>query len=360
MSGDRRFHITGSRTPRPSSGRTIFCDGGRDESYRDETDLELSHWIPNATPAHLDASTSTEIGLEYLEGGSDGGYDLVVNNHVDVDGVLSVYVLLHEELALANRTVLVETAEIGDFWGWGERPAQALFQSLTLLLDELEATETDRQEVYTRAFERVTAILEGAPTPEAEPGLEALSRSVQHLDDGAIERTAVHPRFVHHAIPRELAERDLEAALRVPPFNAPLSSESLLLPQARARLDLEAVQLISVEAPGGAAGWYHDLWFPGYAWAHAPRLWSPPGLVSTGSSNVHHLDHEGLARAARGLAERETGPGDWVLAHQLSPFAGLAHRGFPVVLSFVSGGGPRPSRLPPSTVVDLLAPALAG
>ena len=51
------LYITRSRHPRPAATRVAFCDGGVDASYRDGMDIELSHWIPNRTPAAFKASS---------------------------------------------------------------------------------------------------------------------------------------------------------------------------------------------------------------------------------------------------------------------------------------------------------------
>ena len=81
-------------------------------------DLELSHWVPNRTPAKFKADTSTEICMNFVASG-DLDYDLVVNNHADVDGLLSVFTLLHPATALAHRPTIVSAAQMGDFWGMG-------------------------------------------------------------------------------------------------------------------------------------------------------------------------------------------------------------------------------------------------
>jgi len=35
---------------RPESRRTVFADGTSESGFREGTDVELSHWIPNRTP----------------------------------------------------------------------------------------------------------------------------------------------------------------------------------------------------------------------------------------------------------------------------------------------------------------------
>lgn len=320
-----KFHIAGSSTPRPPARSVIYCDGGTDAQYREGVDLELSHWIPNATPARFKADTSTEIALSFVAAGG-GDHDLVVNNHVDVDGLLAVFTLVHGASVLPHRATLAQTAAMGDFWAWGEPDAQALFQSVTLLLRKLQAAKTDAREIYEQGFAHVRAHLAGdARASDADAGLAALRDSIARIESGDITRRVLGERFAHYIIPRRLAEPDLARALRVPGFNAPLSSDTLLLPQARARFDRERVHLVSVEAAGG---WHHDLWYPGYSWAETPHSWRPPGLRALEDSNEYAFDHPALTAA---VAELPAGP--WTLATHLTPFSTLKGRGFPVVLS---------------------------
>lgn len=347
----RAFHIEGSEKPRPVARAVIYCDGGTDDLFRAGIDLQLSHWIPNDTPVRFKADTSTEICLNFVASGEQG-FDLVVNNHADVDGVLAVFTLVTGPWALAHRRTLTQAAEMGDFWGWGDPPAQMLFQTLSLLIRKLQWEKADATTLYRRSFEHVFSVLCGEWSLHEDPGVAALRESVALVERGDVARTAVGDRFAHYVIPRRLAGNDLPRALRVPRFNAPLSSECLLWPQARARLDRERVHLVSVEAE---AGWYHDLWYPGYAWADTPRSWRPAGLAAQGDSNEYLLSHAPLADAVGGIARLERAPGKWKLARRLTPFSSLEGRGFPVVLSFLAGGAPAASSLEPGLVAGRLA-----
>ena len=81
--------------------------------------VHLSHWEGNETPVELKADTSTEIAL-YLVASPRAesftkGIDLVTNNHFDTDGVLSCWVVLTGERALAHKDLLISAAEAGDF-----------------------------------------------------------------------------------------------------------------------------------------------------------------------------------------------------------------------------------------------------
>jgi hypothetical protein len=348
-----QIHIEDGRSSRPPARRAIYCDGSHDAAFRDGVDIELSHWIPNRTPPRYRADTSTAICAAFVaDAGRDRGFELAINNHLDVDGVLALYVVARGAAVLAERETLVQAAEIGDFWGCGEAPAQALFEALVAILRGPERVHEAGTSMALRCFARIDAVLAGAPVPEAVAGMQALAAARARIDGGAVERTPHGRRFVHYRVPQRLAEAELADWLVVQPFGQSLASAGLLAPQARARLDGERVQLLSVES---AAGTYHDLWYPGYAWAETPQRWRLPGLAHAGSSNEHTLDFEPLRAAARDLAADERGRGEWRVATTLTPFDALAGRGFPVVMSFVDGNRPAPSSIPARDVAARLA-----
>lgn len=349
------LYLCGSRHPRPAARRVVFCDGSADTSFRNGVDLELSHWIPNRTPAAYRASSSTEICMRFAAARTGEPYDLVVNNHVDVDGMLSAFVLLHPELALQHRDAIVQAAEMGDFSAWGEIAAQRLFQVLALARQRLEAAKLDPQDIVLQCHALALRVLGGEAFAEADEGLAALRAAVERIDAGAVGRTVLGARLVHFAIPAALAAQDRDAALRLPPLDTPLDSRTLLPPQARARLDAERLQLVSVAVP---AGWHFDLCYPGYSWADTEGLWRPPGLLPTGSSNLHHLIHAPLDLAAGELDRRESAAGSWTVARALSPFDALPGRGFPSVLAFTRDQLSVPSALAPEVVCEVLQMAL--
>jgi hypothetical protein len=348
------LYVLGSRRPRPVSKRTIFADGSADETFRDDVDLELSHWLPNRTPPELKADTSTEICMRFVAGAPAGSWDLAVNNHLDVDGVLSVFTLLHPTLALAHRDAIVGAARIGDFWDWGERPAQILFQGLSLHQRQVDREKSDLMDIYEACFALVRDMLTTSAQPD-EAGLTALAASDRRVDSGEIARNVLHERFVHFALPVRFGDEDFERALHVPAFNAPLSDRAWLLPQTRNRRDRERIHLVSVARPGG---WCYDLWYPGYRWADTPNSWSAPGFAFSGSTNGYYYGHPPLTAAVDALTTDERGPGTWQLATELSPFATIPGRNYPVILSFVDAAGrPTTSTLPPDEVAARLAAA---
>ena len=351
------FYIIGSAAGRPAADATIFADGSADDTYRSERDLELSHWIPNRTPHRYKAATSTEICLNFVAEPPQGAWDLAVNNHVDVDGILSVFTLLQSDFALEHRTTLIQAAEMGDFWGWGEKRAQILFQGLTLFMNALQQEKKDLQHLYRLSFDRVRSLILGDHDrdPGIQDGLRALEASLERLADPRMQRHEHHSRLVQYCVPASMAEKHWREILAVPGFNAPLSDESFLWPQARNRTDKERLQLVSVESDHG---WYHDLWYPGYMWADTPRSWRAPGLQFSGSTNGYYYAHEGVVRAVEQLQGLEQGKGKWILASEVTPFSTIKGRNYPVVLSCMNDlGDPEASSISPDHVASSLGPA---
>jgi hypothetical protein len=304
-----KIHIEGSRGVRPASQRTVYCDGSIDQPFREGQDIELSHWIPNRTPPRYKADSSTGIALNFIADPQRGsGFDLVVNNHLDIDGL---------------------TAWLG---------AQP---------EAIEAAT----EVAERGLAQVHALLTGEAAQPDSPGRVALRRSVALIEHGDVQRRLVAPRLASYTIPARLAQPDLARALAVPTSSAGLRADMLLLPHARARYDEQRLQLISAET---AAGWHHDLWLPGYAWAETPHRWPIPGLAADG----HAFQHAGLRRAVQQLAAAERQPGEWQLAERVAFHGTLPGRGYPVLLSFLERGASAPSSLSPAQVEACIADAL--
>ena len=90
----------------------VLADG----TATDGTVLVLSHWPNSGTPWPLKADLSAQIAFAYLDDRS-AHVDVpwVTNDHLDVDGFVSVFALAHPEQALDRRELLVEVAAAGDF-----------------------------------------------------------------------------------------------------------------------------------------------------------------------------------------------------------------------------------------------------
>lgn len=268
------FEVVGKGSARPGDGPIIFCDGTGGSMFQPASDLELSHWRPNTTPQQYRAGTSTEICFRFLDNPHPGRWTVAVNNHVDVDGILSVYVLLHGGHAQKHRRTIIEAAEMGDFWGWGEPQAQRVFQGVTHLMNSGD----DGREVYEQAFRRVPALIDGSDAEVADlnNSLVPLRHGVELVEQGRIGRKVIHDSLAHYVIPLNVSGDDDDRAAYCPEFNEAISDSAVLWPQVRAKFDGQRMCLASV---GRKLGWFHDLWFPGYLWADTEGLWQVPGLT---------------------------------------------------------------------------------
>lgn len=350
-----RFEIIGKGSARPGNGPIIFCDGTGGNLFQPDADLELSHWRPNKTPREYRAGTSTEICFRFLHNPRPGSWTVAVNNHVDVDGILSVYVLLHSEHAQAHRQTIMEAAEMGDFWGWGEPPAQRVFQGITRLMN----SNDDGKEVYNEAFRRMPALVDGsdADVTDIDESLLPLRRGVELVEQGEITRRLIGDRLVHYIAPLNVAGDDDDRAAYCPGFNEAISDNAVLWPQARAKFDRERICLVSVERK---LGWFHDLWLPGYLWAETEGLWQVPGLTYHDGMASYDLNNQHLAAAFQELQRRESAPGCWALGGTNLPFGSELEDRFPLGGRFLDEqGNVAVSRLLPEEVAGILAGEMA-
>jgi hypothetical protein len=345
-----RFEIVGTGSPRPDADRIIFCDGTGGSMYRADTDLELSHWRPNRTPAEFRAGSSTEICYRFLDHPRPGLWMAAVNNHVDVDGILSVYVLIESEHALAHRQTIIEAAEMGDFWGWGEPPAQRVFQGITHLMERQSGVNS--RAIYSEAFRRIPTLTDGTDpeAPQIEESLALLRQGVELVAQKRILRSVIDDRFVHYVVPLAVAGDDDTRASYAPEFNEAISPAAVLWPHVRARWDAERVCLVSVERK---TGWFHDLCFPGYFWADTAGRWLVPGMTYHDGMASYDIQHDRLFAAMNELQRPETAPGQWGLGGTTLPFGEELQKLFPVVGRFLDEHGrPAISQLAPDRVAS--------
>jgi hypothetical protein len=339
------FHLESEGAPAPSHpGVRIYVDGTQ-HGIREDRDIELSHWNPSTTPEVYQADSSTEIALNFLALGTLPGDGLVINNHLDVDGILSAFVLLRPELALRHRERLVAVAETGDFWAWADAGSLGLYQALVEILEDGQAAGRDETAIHHDCFEALPDLLARDLSSHVPASLQA---TVQALDEGRLRRRVLHRRFAAFEIPRAHHQDDLAAALKVNDFNASLDDGSLLHFTARNRQDGCRVQLVSVEA---ARGWHHDLCYPGHMWALTVDRWRAPGFWEGETSNTWYYRYAPLEEALARLQAQEGGGGRWQSADELTPFASVLGRAFPVVASFLGDDDlPAASTLAPDTV----------
>eukprot|EP00967_Tisochrysis_lutea_P114158 scaffold181727_cov28-Tisochrysis_lutea.AAC.1 len=179
----------GERAPSAGGRLSLSCDG-----LVAGCELQLSHWPSNRTPKELYADTSTEIALNLARARQRGEYAafddaLILNNHYDTDGVLSVFACMQPEEALRHGTLLTEAAAAGDFGEWAsERGIK-----LDAALEALAAGCDDEGVRYAEALERLPRLIE----------------AVLHSDEGR----HVAEEELRHVAEEELWKEGWEAAI---------------------------------------------------------------------------------------------------------------------------------------------------
>jgi hypothetical protein len=143
--------------------------------------IHFSHWQANQTPAEVKADTSTGIALNLVASPErdrlTNGIDLIVNNHFDTDGVLSVWTVLTGDGALRWREKLIAAAEAGDF------------------------SEFSNEEAV-----KISLTIQGSDSPE--PGEPPGSPLANQLAGGSVESDARAYELVLPKIPELLTDID--------------------------------------------------------------------------------------------------------------------------------------------------------
>lgn len=352
MNPEKRFYLTNSTEPHPHSQHTIFVDGTAGNDFREGVDIELSHWIPNRTLDKYKAGTSTEICFKFLEDPHRLFYDLVVNNHLDIDGLLSVFVLAYPTEALRYKDILCDASKTGDFWAWSEGKALKLFQELTLFYQDLQSQKVNLQEIYERCFVLILHILHDAgETSEAQT---ILNEQVLLIDQRKIQRHEIAERLVTYYVPKEIVQGDVERFLAIPRFNEPISKRIAFWPQVRNRLDAEKLQLVAIETLKGI---HYDFWYPGYSWADTKGLWRPLGLSSPKNAGEFQLlQWPELSNVMHKLNRLEPDSCIWCLFPGLQFSRQNNSREFPIVAATLNKNNEKKeSQLSLGTVLPILA-----
>jgi hypothetical protein len=126
-----------------------------DGSAHADTVLTLSHWPGSPTPAALQDDLSAQIAFRYLDApGFHVDADVVSNNHLDQDGLTSMYALVHPEDALARREQLVDVARAGDFATFRSRDSARIAWTIA------ELAAGDDRLGYAELIERLPDLLD--------------------------------------------------------------------------------------------------------------------------------------------------------------------------------------------------------
>lgn len=179
----------------------VVVDGGPTPSTR----LTLSHWPGSPTPAELLDDLSAQIAFRALERPSwFEGVDVVSNNHLDQDGLASVFALVDPEAARARRDRVIDVARAGDFATFADRDSMRSAMAIAALTDParspldpaLFAGGYDEQcgRLYGALLERCPALFDDVAATRSlwEHEDAHLEESLAAIDRGAV-RLEEHP-----------------------------------------------------------------------------------------------------------------------------------------------------------------------
>lgn len=349
MNPEVNYYIQSSNKQRPKSKCTIFVDGTAEDNFRENIDIELSHWIPNRTPEKYKAGTSTEICFNFLDDRNAPVYDLVINNHIDIDGLLSTFVLSYPSVSLKHRKILCDASKIGDFWDWSDGKALPLFQEVTFLYKNLLMDKISLHDIYEKCFERILTILKmSVDNCKAQ---EILQHQFSLVKRGKIARYELTPQLVAYYVPQSISLGDIESFMNTPNFNEPISDRLSFWPQVRNRLDAEKIQLVGIETSKGN---HFDLWYPGYSWADTKGLWRPIGLNSPiKAGDFQSIINPELEMLFKKLNALEPKRCKWELFPGISFFNNSNPKPFPIVATTIPSSEGYYSDLPLDRVMSL-------
>ena len=207
----RKFTFHEKSAPLPEYP-VIFVDGSDHLSYRQGFDTELSHWVPNRTPTDLKADTSTGICLKFHDSKYDQNQSLIMNNHLDSDGVLSAFTLIFPALARKHSGTIIGASRMGDFGSGGDKHALKLWVALVNTIHKTR--HKSPQNAYIKGMEIIHSILNGGEhfLQNFEEANNCLQRTRQWVDEGQIERTKISERFTHFHIPMSLRQKKIGRA----------------------------------------------------------------------------------------------------------------------------------------------------
>jgi hypothetical protein len=172
----------------------------------------LSHWPGNRTPTRFKADLSTGICLRFARAPTAdrerflGETEVVLNDHYDTDGFLSLLAVLRPEVALAREEVCLLAAATGDFQSFQTERAFAIDRIVANLGDTARssrAADFAHLAGGARSLARYRWLLENAAAVlDAPQAFAALYRdelaAVQSELDAA--RAGALDRRVHHAL----------------------------------------------------------------------------------------------------------------------------------------------------------------
>jgi hypothetical protein len=161
------------------------------------TVLCLSHWPGIGSPARFAADLSAEMAFAYLDAFDlHAGASAVSNNHLDQDGLVSVFAVTKPDEALARRELLEEIARAGDFGVTRSRTAARISMTISAFADPdrspLPGGGADYDEwVEALHLELLPRLSELCDRPDVYAGLWAEEDATLAKSEEALARGAV-------------------------------------------------------------------------------------------------------------------------------------------------------------------------
>lgn len=171
------------------------------DGFRPGAEVTLSHWQDAPTlPAGITGDTGTDLALSannapYLT----DGLEWVVNDHLDVDGVIAMAALVDQPTANATGGLLARAAASADFNEWHDRPAQRLAWGIAELITRCRADGGDWQQVV---LDHICGDLTGTLSacdraePAIEQAIDQLESTIADLRAGTRHRVSQHAGLV--------------------------------------------------------------------------------------------------------------------------------------------------------------------
>lgn len=175
----------------------IIVDG----APRPKTSTVLSHWPISPTPEHLWRDLSAEIAYAYLldEDSWDRNVSVVTNDHLDVDGLISLYFLTNPATAKDRAELLIDVARVGDFGVVRSSQAGEVAWALGALIDdpelaivELVDSAVTRESATTISYRSLLHVLDRIiDHPELYRSISQTSRERFETSSGDIASGAI-------------------------------------------------------------------------------------------------------------------------------------------------------------------------
>lgn len=109
----------------------VVVDGSPNEA----TVLTLTHWPGIVQPDGLSADLSAQMAFGFVRRGDRVDAEVVTNNHLDQDGLVSMFAVIEPEAAVRHEELLVDVAAAGDFATYRHRQAARASMAIATYAD---------------------------------------------------------------------------------------------------------------------------------------------------------------------------------------------------------------------------------